>query len=143
MRWGRSRARSHSITAPVRRPTYVYCMRINNWLPYSSFDEISGWSIMCRRALVAAFGRHWRRSRSSPRWMPPDEVRLHFSAAPRVAAGSRQHGVHTAYRKVITSKQVGSASNSLWMARSHYCYNGQGRRLYQRSECLLFSERSG
>ncbi|KAF9417614.1 hypothetical protein HW555_005321 [Spodoptera exigua] len=41
-----ARAGSHSRTAPERRPTYVYCMEINNWPPYSSFDELSGGSIM-------------------------------------------------------------------------------------------------
>lgn len=55
---------SHSRTAPERRPTYVYCMEINNWPPYSSFDELSGGSIMSVWARTAAFGRQWRRPRS-------------------------------------------------------------------------------
>lgn len=59
-----ARAGSHSRTAPERRPTYVYCMEINNWPPYSSFDELSGGSIMSVWAWAAAFGRQWRRPRS-------------------------------------------------------------------------------
>ena len=55
---------SHSRTAPERRPPYVYCMEINNWPPYSSFDELSGGSIMSVWAWAAAFGRQWRRPRS-------------------------------------------------------------------------------
>lgn len=58
-------AGSHSRTASKRRPTYVYCMEINNWPPYSSFDELSGvGSIMSVWAWAAAFGRQWRRPRS-------------------------------------------------------------------------------
>lgn len=81
-----------------------------------------------------AFGR-LRAIPPPPQWVPPNEVRY----IKRVAVPSRDCEVHTACPQGYTSKQVGSASNSLWMARSHYCEaNGQGRRLYRRSECLLF-----
>lgn len=65
------------------RAPYAHCMEINNWPPYSSFDDLSGGSIMFIWSWLVAFGRQWRRprlpaSRSIQRhfkiWTPPNEV---------------------------------------------------------------------